>query len=355
MRVGFITDARQVGGSEVWLAEVLPRLAQEGVAPLAAFPEAPATRALRRRLAESGVPVLPYRRPSDLPRVDLWVASTWYPRNLARFLNELPRPVLALVHDQVEIHYPLGLRSGYRLGYRLLQAPLLRRADGVITVSRWAARFLGEVHRVPRVRYLLNGVDPERFRPPEGEGERAAQKARFGLAGPVALLPARFAVSLEKNQPAALLAVRPLTGLTLALAGEGPLLGPLRRLAAVLGIRNARFLGRVEAMPELYRAADFFLFPTLGENQSLATLEAMASGLPVITSPIPAQAELVSDGLEGRLVPPTPAALRRALKELLADPEGARAMGRRARQRVLASHTLRHTARRLAALLKEGT
>jgi len=40
-------------------------------------------------------------------------------------------------------------------------------------------------------------------------------------------------------------------------------------------------------MPELYRAADAMLLPTLGENQSLATLEAMASGLPVVTTPIP--------------------------------------------------------------------
>lgn len=59
-------------------------------------------------------------------------------------------------------------------------------------------------------------------------------------------------------------------------------------------------------MPELYRAADAVLLPTLGENQSLATLEAMASGLPVITTPIPAQAELIQDGLTGRLVPPGP-------------------------------------------------
>ncbi len=352
MRVGFLTDARQIGGSEVWLAEVLPRLEPLGVNPLAAFPADASTRPIRRRLAEAGVQVVTYRGLSELPRPDLWIVSTWFPKNLARLLSELPRPIFALVHDQVEIHYPLGLRYAYRLGYRLLQAPLLRRTDGVITVSRWAAEFLTQVHRIPNVKHVQNGVDTGRFRPP-GPGERETLKRKYRLSGTVALLPARFAVSLEKNQLAALLAVRGLAGVTLALAGDGPLYKPLKALATSLGIQNARFLGRVESMPELYRAADLFLFPTLGENQSLATLEAMASGLPVITSPIPAQAELVKNGQEGLTVPPRPANLREAIRRLQEDPALREAMGRRARQRVLASHTLEHTARRLAALLKE--
>jgi len=352
VRVGFLTDARQIGGSEVWLAEVLPRLKPFGIDPLAAFPANGATQPIRRRLEKAGIPVLTYRGISELPRPDLWVASTWYPKNLSRLLRELPRPIFALVHDQVEIHYPLGLRHAYRLGYHFLQAPLLRRADGVITVSRWAAKFLREVHRIPNVRYIQNGVDTRRFRPP-APGEREALKREHHLEGTVVLLPARFAVSLEKNQLAALLAVRGLAGVTLALAGDGPLLKPLKALSAALRLQNARFLGRVESMPELYRAADLFLFPTLGENQSLATLEAMASGLPVITSPIPAQAELVENGREGMTVPPRPASLRKAIRKLQKDPVLREAMGQRARQKVLSSHTLEHTARQLAALLRE--
>ena len=99
-------------------------------------------------------------------------------------------------------------------------------------------------------------------------------------------------------------------------------------------------------MPELYRAVDAVLLPTLGENQSLATLEAMASGLPVVTTPIPAQAELIQDGLTGRLVPPHPRRLAQALRE--ASPE----LGKRARAFVEATHTLDQAARRLAATLK---
>jgi len=353
VHAGFITDAREIGGSEVWLAEVLPRLRAHGVLPLAAFPEGGKTEPIVKRLEAAGVPVVRYRDFRELPPVDLWISSTWFPKNFGRMLKALPRPHYALVHDQVEIYYPFGLHRLYRLGYRVLKAPLLRRADGVITVSRWAAEFLTRVHRVPNVRYVQNGVDPERFRPPE-PGEKEALKKEFGLEGVVALLPARFAVSLEKNQITALLAARGVPGLTLAFAGEGPLLGPMRRLARLLGAENVRFLGRVSRMPELYRAADLFFFPTLGENQSLATLEAMASGLPVLTSDIPAQRELVTPGVEGLLEAPTPGPMRRALVQLSSDPGLRARLGQAARKWVLAHHRLEQTAAALARLLERA-
>ncbi|RTH98701.1 hypothetical protein CSW28_08900 [Thermus scotoductus] len=58
---------------------------------------------------------------------------------------------------------------------------------------------------------------------------------------------------------------------------DSPLGALSRGLKGSVGLGNVRFWGRREDMPELYRAADAVLLPTLGENQSLATLEAMAS------------------------------------------------------------------------------
>jgi len=351
VRAGFITDALEIGGSEVWLAEVLPRLRTHGVLPLAAFPEGGKTEPIVKRLEAAGVPVVRYRNYRELPPVDLWISSTWFPKNFAQMLKALPRPHHALVHDQVEIYYPLGLYRLYRLGYRLLKAPLLRQADGVITVSRWAAEFLEKVHRVPNVRYVQNGVDTDRFRPPE-PGEKEVLKKEFGLDGVVALLPARFAVSLEKNQITALLAARGVPGLTLAFAGEGPLFGSMQRLARVIGAKNVRFLGRVERMPELYRAADLFFFPTLGENQSLATLEAMASGLPVLTSDIPAQRELVQPWVHGLLAPPRPKPLAAALQTLVAREDERRRMGKASREHILCKHRLEQSVEKFAWLLR---
>ncbi|AAS80878.1 glycosyltransferase family 4 protein [Thermus thermophilus] len=343
MRVLFLSDARRIGGSEVYLREMLPRVKALGLSPEAALPEAEGTLPVRRALEAAGIPVHAYRDLEALPEaVDLVVASAWYPQSYRRFFARYPRLVL-LVHDQIEVFYPLGGRYLYRLGYRLLQVPNLRRARAVLTVSRWAARWLERVHGVKGVHAVPNGVDVERFRPPL-PGEKEALKGRYGLKRPAVLVPARM--SPEKNHLAVLLTARLLPQVDFLLVGTGELLGLWRRAARLLGLENVRFLGRREDMPELYRAVDAVLLPTLGENQSLATLEAMASGLPVVTTPIPAQAELIQDGLTGRLVPPWPPRLAQALRE--ASP----GLGKRARAFVEATHTLDQAARRLAATLK---
>jgi len=350
VRVLFLTDATRIGGSEVYLEEMLPRLKALGLLPEAALPLAEGNRKVRETLRERGIPVHAYRALRDLPRgFDRVVASAWYPGSYRAFFRRFPRLTL-LVHDQIEIFYPLGGRYLYRLGYRLLQVPNLRRAEAVLTVSRWAARWLREVHGVSRVHAVPNGVDPERFRPPL-PGEKAALRERYGLRGFTVLVPARM--SPEKNHLAVLLTARLLPQVDFLLVGTGELLGLWQKTARLLRLGNVRFLGRREDMPELYRAADAVLLPTLGENQSLATLEAMASALPVVTTPIPAQEELIQNGVTGLLVPPRPHLLAQALWALARDPHLAQALGQAARRKVLAHHTLEESIKRLARVLQE--
>lgn len=349
MRVLFLTDARQVGGSEVYLKEVLPRLRRLGLEAEAALPRSEATRPVWEALMAQGVPVHLYQSLEDLPQdPGLVVASAWYPQSYRSFMGRFPQLVI-LVHDQIEIHYPLGGRGLYRLGYRLLQAPNLRRARAVITVSRWAKEALEGLHGVPRVYAVPNGVDPERFRPPSPE-EKARLRERLGLKGFTVLTAARM--SPEKNHLSLLLTARLVPEALFLLAGRGELLGVMEKTARLLGLRNVRFLGGRPDMPEIYRAADLFLLPTLGENQSLATLEAMASGLPVLTSPIPAQRELIRDGVEGLLLPPWPGRLAQGLRALMADPGLRARLGAQARRRVLEEHTLDRTALALKACLE---
>ena len=346
MRVLFLTDARRIGGSEIYLKEMLPRLKRLGLEAEAALPLAEGNRPIREALAAEGVPVHAYRDLEELPQnVDRVVASAWYPQSYPRFFALYPRLTL-LVHDQIEIFYPLGGRYLYRLGYRLLQVPNLKRAEEVITVSRWAARWLEEVHGVKSVRAVPNGVDVERFRPPL-PGEKAALRERYGLRGFTVLVPARM--SPEKNHLAVLLTARLLPQVDFLLVGTGELLGLWQKTARLLRLGNVRFLGRREDMPELYRAADAVLLPTLGENQSLATLEAMASGLPVVTTPIPAQRELVEHNRTGLLAPPRPSLLAKALEQALIH--GA-SLGAEARHFVAAHHSLEIGATRLAHVLR---
>jgi len=86
----------------------------------------------------------------------------------------------------------------------------------------------------------------------------------------------------------------------------------------------------------LFAEADLFVFPTRGDCLPLAVMEALASGLPVVTTDVGALAEAVTHGETGWVVPPNdPAALARALESLIADPAhrarlsaSARAVGR---------------------------
>jgi starch synthase len=89
-----------------------------------------------------------------------------------------------------------------------------------------------------------------------------------------------------------------------------------------------------EALLREMSEADVFVFPSLFEGFALVILEAMAAGLPVITTPNTAGPDLIEDGKEGFVVPAGDEnALREAMESLLHNPERARAMGRAAHEK----------------------
>ena len=353
LKVAFLTDAPRVAGSEVWLLSVLPHLPALGIAPAAFLPVGGALDSFAERLTAAGLPVTRFERLGDLPGLtrdfDVRVMHAWGLLTYARLLPKLPEPRWVVIHDQLEFFYPLGLQAFYRLGFRLTKGWGLRSASGVLTVSEWADGWLRRF-RLPASGFINNGVDVEQFHP-AAKSERAALRAEFGFTRFTVLVPGRFV--LEKNQWAALRSARHARDLDFVFVGDmDSALGQMaRRFTTLARLGNVRFLGRRWDMPALYRAADALLQPTLAENQSLVTLEAMASGLPIITTPIPAQAELVEDGVSGLLVSPAPHLLALALRRLSVNPERARQMGVAARARVLAAHTPQQTAAGLARLL----
>ena len=98
-----------------------------------------------------------------------------------------------------------------------------------------------------------------------------------------------------------------------------------------------RLLGRLshEETAALYAQCDVFVLPTYREGFPVSVLEAMAASLPVVATPVGAIPDAIRDGREGHLVPVRDAsALAEKLSELVENPEGRRAMGRAARERV---------------------
>ncbi|GGK92414.1 glycosyltransferase family 4 protein [Deinococcus radiotolerans] len=355
LRLAVLTDAPRVAGSELWLLYILPRLLPGGVRPTVFLRVGESLDWLAGQFGGAGIPVQRFTDLTGLPDLtrdfDLRLLQAWDPGTYLRVLPGLAAPTLVVSHDQLDYHYAPPLRALYRETYRFTKAIPLRRAGHLLTVSRWGADFLRGPMGLRDTTFVTNGVDPEQFRPATPK-DRAALRAEFGFTRFTVLIPGRF--TPEKNQWMSVRAARHAPDLDFVFVGDmDSSVGTLAQAYAKrLGLKNVRFLGRRWDMPELYRAADALLQPTLAENQSLVTLEAMASGLPVITTDIPAQTELVQDGVTGLTVPAQPDVLARALQALAAHPERTRDFGRAARQFVLDHHTTDHTAALVLAELR---
>jgi glycosyltransferase involved in cell wall biosynthesis len=164
-------------------------------------------------------------------------------------------------------------------------------------------------------------------------------------------------LSPEKNCAGLVRAVVRLTeqGLspTLLFVGEGPERQAIERAAADLG-PAVRLLGLRQDIPRLLAAADVFALASLSEGISIAILEAMASGLPVVATRVGGNPEIVAQEQSGLLVSPgRPDELAQAIMSLLREPERGRAMGRTARASAGERFSLERTASAYADLYAE--
>lgn len=217
----------------------------------------------------------------------------------------------------------------------LERAALTAPATRFVAVSRRVRDDLVRLGGVAPERVALcpNGADVERFRPASPDGRRAARRALGEPEdGPLVLFASNhFALrglggALEAVARAA---VRP----RLVVAGRGRP-GRFARAAARLGIADrVRFLGPVADLGSCLAAADLLLHPTFYDPCSLVTLEALAAGVPVVTTAANGAAELFA-GDEGAVVEDArdAAALAAALDGLVRAP-GARAAARATAER----------------------
>ncbi len=189
--------------------------------------------------------------------------------------------------------------------------------------------------RVPS-RAISNGVDLRAYRPGPPD-ERLRRRYRLPANRAVILSVGRL--SPEKRADLLLEAAARLgPAAHLALAGAGPDEARLRARAARLGLAGqVSFLGFVPDadLPGLYRLADVFAIASPAELQSLATMEAMASGVPVVAVRAGALPELVEHGASGYLTTPgSSRELADRLSDLAADPARRAAMAVRALARI---------------------
>ncbi|QBE63589.1 glycosyltransferase family 4 protein [Pseudoduganella lutea] len=227
-------------------------------------------------------------------------------------------PAIWIAHlrgKPVVVNYRGGEADGFLSRARRWVAPSLARTDAVIVPSGFLEAVFGKYGFATQV--VPNIVNLERF--------SSARETQTG-AGP-RLLVARNLEPIYDNATAlrAIVLVRERhPDATLVIAGSGPLREELERLAEELGIAGAvTFTGRVDnaAMAALYRNADVMLNPSLVDNTPNSVLEALACGVPVVSTHVGGVPYLVEDGRTALLVPPNaPEAMAAAVLRLATEP-----------------------------------
>jgi glycosyltransferase involved in cell wall biosynthesis len=240
---------------------------------------------------------------------------------------------------------------------------VVTRLDRLVMRPGAAVRFIAPSARVrddmaehyglaAQTRVVRHGTDTETFHPRNRAAARGPVRAELGL-GPGACA-ALFVGDLQKAMPAAVRALAKAPGVTLvAVSRTEP--APYAALAAAEGVADrVRFVPATAAVARYYAAADLFLFPTYYDAFGLVVAEAMASGLPVVTSRAAGAADLIAHGVSGWLTddPWGPEPIAAGVRALAADPGLRDRMGAAARAAVEAC-TWDRTAAETMAVYRE--
>lgn len=297
-----------------------PRAEAEGIEVVALDKRGPLDARAALRLAR----LLRSRR-VDVVHTHLWGASLW--GRLAAVAARVP----AIVTTE---HNVDSWKGAHHLA---LDRALAHVTTHLVAVSRQVQEFY-EARGVGRGRWrvVYNGVDTS-------GGLRRTRSPAFrelGLSpdGPVVGLVGRLvpAKAPEVFLRALSLAAPRVPGLRGLVVGDGPLRSELEAVARRLGLGDlVVFAGVRQDVADLLPGLDALLFSSLREGLSMAMLEAMAAGVPVVATEVGGTPELITHGESGLLVPPGhPERLADALVGLLEDPAGADAIRQAARRRV---------------------
>ena len=213
---------------------------------------------------------------------------------------------------------------------RALTRAALGRADAIVCVSDDDALEVAALspRLASRCRTITNGVAPL---PLATAGERSSARRALGLATDDHVLLLVGSLIHQKHPELAVEAVvrarRELPGLVLLVAGDGPLMADLRGLDA----QGAWLLGQRSDVHSLMAAADVVLNTSRWEGLSLALLEALWRGRPLLATDSPGNPEAVGDA--GLVAPADPDALAEAIVRLATEPGLLDALAARARPR----------------------
>ena len=213
--------------------------------------------------------------------------------------------------------------------------------DVLITINQEDhARALKKLH-AKRIEYVPGvGIHTEKFR--DLVIDRDGKRQSLGYGDEDFLLLTVAEMTPNKNHITILKAMallkekKEFSNMHYLICGRGEMWASLEECAKELGIADhVNFLGYRTDASELYKASDLFLFVTLREGLSVALMEAMSSGMPIICAKIRGNTDLVDNGISGVFTENTPEAVAEHILNLYRNPEHRKALGRAASEKAL--------------------
>jgi len=240
--------------------------------------------------------------------------------------------VPVLVHGE---HGTMNLRRRNRI----VQRVLWNRVDRLLSVSAALAATMSETVGVKasRIHVIHNGVNVDRF----DSGARHLLRDQLAIRNDEILIVTVGRLEPVKDHEGLIAAVAQIkpsdVPFRVALVGEGALRDRLQAAVERYGLGQVvHFLGHRSDIEHVFAAADIFVLSSRSEGLPNGVMEAMAAGVPVVSTAVGGVSELVVHGSTGLLVPPeSPEALARAIEVLLASATTRAAFGHAGRRRAM--------------------
>lgn len=269
----------------------------------------------------------------------------------ANILSRLASPVPVVAHLHIENHFRPA--TGWLL--RRLDSATARRCARLVAVSEDTRRaYEQQGYPRGRIEVVYNGIEAD------GRVAAGGERAALGLPDGTPLIGEVARLCDVKGQRELIDALAELPGVGAVLVGDdleegGAYRQRLERRAAELGVSDrVIFTGHHPDPHAILDELDVFVLPSWTEGLSLAMLEAMAHGKPVVATPVGGTPEAVVDGETGVLVPVRdPQALAGAIRDLLADPDRALRLGESGRKRVAEHFSADAMTRRMLEIYDE--
>jgi glycosyltransferase involved in cell wall biosynthesis len=317
-RVVYSVTGEVYGGVERHLVTLLKHLDRTLYEPkvVGRAPEA-----LQKELADLGVEFIPVPEVSSKWDVRAWVAVLRAVHRLrpqifhgmqshsfsgqyalaSALVTRVPR---ALVTCHLPTPAPNSLQDR-------LAATLRRGVDVQIVPGAWAKAELARTGQLARRCVVVpNGIDKPVLVP------RDIARSMLGLKPDAVVVGCLMRLEPEKRADLVVGLARTLPGVTAVVFGDGP---ERERLALQAAESDVLLTGFRPDAATLISALDVFVHPCPVDNQPLAVLEAMASGIPVVVANEGGAADMVEDGRTGLLAPATPDGMADAVRTLLTD------------------------------------